>query len=285
MPLFIMISGYLSKHIACQRQKDIAVLLYPYLIFQILNVLYVRYVEGGQASWNLFIPHHQNWFLLSLFTWRLIVPYFKNCRPIIGIFITLALSVLFSKYSIAKNVFSLTYTFVFFPFFIIGYYAKDNIEKIRFSIWKFFAAISIFVIIMVCLFGVSVWNFGYGIRLTHAFKPIWQCLEPLDYIMRYGGFCVALIISACLIYITTHILHKLKSNLNLGGENTMLIYVMHYFIVIPLWKVFPQYHPVISLLLSILLSFIICWFFSRDYIVQVFQPLLNFNYIKNKCRK
>ena len=131
MPLFVIISGYFSRNITYQREKDIATLLFPYLIFQVLNVLYIRYIEHGIAGWNLFIPYHQNWYILALFIWRLITPYFKYIKYSIGISLAILLSVTFSKYHVQDNLFALPYVFVFLPFYVIGYYAENIISKIE----------------------------------------------------------------------------------------------------------------------------------------------------------
>ena len=54
---------------------------------------------------------------------------------------------------------------------------------------------------------------------------------------------------------------------------------MHYFFVIPLWKVLPQYHYAISLIISIVISVVICWLLSRPFIIKIFKPVLDMNYL------
>lgn len=281
MPLFVLISGYFSNHIKCQRLKDVSTLLYPYMIFQILNVLYIRYVEGGSADWNLFIPHHQNWYLISLFIWRLIIPYFRGAQPIIGLCIAILLSVLFSKYSIPNNIFALSYMFVFLPFFVFGYYAKDIINKLSFSKWKLYTAIAIICFLLLFVYIVTIKRIDLGIRFALALRPPYVCVGFFAFMLRYLGFSMAIIISVCLIYIAKYI-DSLKGDNVIVGRNTMLIYLMHFFIIIPFWNILPNLDNRLSLAICILLSFLICWVFSQKRLIMFFQWMLDFNFIKEK---
>lgn len=39
MPLFVFISGYFSKHITNYRKRSVDVLLYPFILFQFINII------------------------------------------------------------------------------------------------------------------------------------------------------------------------------------------------------------------------------------------------------
>ena len=74
MPLFVFVSGYLSKNIDRQRFKDIDKVLFPYLAFQLIG--YFIYSRGDVLHrFNVFVPLQQNWFILALFVWRMMLPY------------------------------------------------------------------------------------------------------------------------------------------------------------------------------------------------------------------
>ena len=75
MPLFVFISGYFSKHISNYRRKSIDTLLWPFIVFQFLNILYATIIPLEPLKENFFYPYHQNWYLIALFWWRSFIPY------------------------------------------------------------------------------------------------------------------------------------------------------------------------------------------------------------------
>lgn len=213
MPVFVFISGYFSKRITGPRKKDIEILLYPYLVFQVLNVFYVRYIKHNPASWNLFIPLHQNWYILALFIWRLTIPYFQYVNKWIGIAIALGLSLIFSKYQVADNLFALNYVFVFLPFFVLGYYIdKAEIQRIKKRIVNIFVLIAAFVLFAAII--VETYHSTYwGLTITQAFKPPYICTSYTSYGLRYTGF----VLSFMLIYL----MFAMKDKLEMSGANRL----------------------------------------------------------------
>lgn len=284
MPLFIFISGYFSKRITCPRKKDIEILLYPYLVFQVLNVFYVRYIEHNPASWNLFIPLHQNWYILALFIWRLIIPYFQYVNKWMGIAIALGLSLIFSKYQVPYNLFALNYVFVFLPFFVLGYYIDEaDIQRIEKRIVNVFVPIAVFVLFAAIIAG-TYHSTNLGLTITQAFKPPYICTSYISYGLRFVGFFV---LSFMLIYLMFVMKGKLETNnanrLDFSGGGTILVYLAHYFFVIPLWNVLPNLNWMISLAICIAISLILCWVFSRPIVIRIFAPLLDFGALREMC--
>lgn len=282
MPLFVFISGYFSKHINGPRRKDADTLLYPYLIFQIINIFYVRYVEHGTANWNLFIPLHQNWYLIALFIWRLIIPYFKDVDKTIGLGIALILALMFSKYQIHHNLFALNYVFVFLPFFVIGYYLEESmLHKATKRPIIIVLSIIVFILFMIIIVGTH-YSFEVGMMIAQAFTPPYICTSSLGYAMRFLSF----ILTILLIYLLFAVKwQKEKVNtkcITIPSGGTILVYLLHYFIIIPLWKVLPHCNWIISLILCIGLSFVICWMFSRPRVMKILMPLVDFGVLREK---
>ncbi len=283
MPLFIFISGYFSKRITCPRKKDIEILLYPYLVFQVLNVFYVRYIEHNPASWNLFIPLHQNWYILALFIWRLIIPYFQYVNKWMGIVTALGLSLIFSKYQVPGNLFALNYVFVFLPFFVLGYYIDEtDIQKIQKRPFNILAIMAVLVLFAAIIVG-TYHSTNLGLTITQAFKPPYVCTSYISYGLR----CVGFVLSFMLIYLMFVMKGKLETNnanrLDFSGGGTILVYLAHYFFVIPLWNVLPNLNWMISLATCIAISIILCWVFSRPRVIRIFAPLLDFGALREMC--
>jgi len=219
-----------------------------------------------------------------LFIWRLIIPYFKYVNKWIGISIALGLSLIFSKYQVPCNLFALNYVFVFLPFFVLGYYIDEtDIQKIQkrpFNILVIMAVLVLFAAIIVGTYHST----NLGLTITQAFKPPYICTSYISYGLRYMGFGL----SFMLIYLMFAMKGKLEtsnaSRLDFSG-GTILVYLMHYFFVIPLWNVLPNLNWMISLAICIAISIILCWVFSRPRVIKIFAPLLDFGALREMCRK
>lgn len=125
MPLFVFISGYFSKRMNTYRKKNIDTLLYPFLVFQILNIIYTIIIPIEPLKNNIFYPYHQNWYLIALFWWRSFSPYkqFFKDYVVIGSAVLISLSVgFFPEWSGFMGLYKTAY---FLPFFILGSYCED----------------------------------------------------------------------------------------------------------------------------------------------------------------
>ncbi|WP_085506330.1 acyltransferase family protein [Thalassobacillus devorans] len=134
MPAFILLAGFFAKgagnkgYIAKLAKK----LLFPYLIFQTIYTGYFFFI--GKESWatGLFYPHWSLWFLVSMFCWHLLLQLFSRIPPLAGMAITVSIGVLVGYFDTIGHAYSLSRTFVFFPFFLAGYWlSKENIAQWR----------------------------------------------------------------------------------------------------------------------------------------------------------
>lgn len=123
MPLFIFLSGYFSKKIENQRIKDVKDLLVPYLVIQILYFVILSFASP-QYKWSLVLPIGANWYLLGLFVWRMLAPYFLQTSNallysvIIGLFVGLIPDI--------NQILNLQRIFTYLPFFVMGYMFVGN---------------------------------------------------------------------------------------------------------------------------------------------------------------
>ena len=151
MPLFVFVSGYFSKHIS-YRQKNIDTLIYPFVLFQLLTILYSKIIPYFPIKESFFYPNNQLWYLLALFWWRTFVPYrifFKRNLVIIAAFIV-SLSVGF--FQDLNGFLGLFKTAYFLPFFLLGVYLNDLgtfVEKLQLRKWLWIIS---FVLITVTIF-------------------------------------------------------------------------------------------------------------------------------------
>lgn len=126
MPLFIMISGYLSKKTDIQKfKKSIFRLFRIYVVFHILWIS-INVFRGEQVSFERIIcPSFTLWYLLSLIYWRIIlqlIPSYLD-KPSVILPITFLISIAGGGIPLT-NEFSIPRTLTFMPLFFVGYYAQ-----------------------------------------------------------------------------------------------------------------------------------------------------------------
>ena len=132
MPLFILISGYLTKHPDKQSPRDmwksVGNIFLTIVIFQFLFALRVHYVNGGFMEVMELFPFGVLWYLFSLILWRLILYYTPKQllnKPLLYFGIALVVSLL-SGLTHLGTFLSLQRTMNFYPFFLMGFYYKQG---------------------------------------------------------------------------------------------------------------------------------------------------------------
>ncbi|TDD73215.1 acyltransferase [Actinomadura darangshiensis] len=83
MPLFVMVSGYLSKRFQLSDDKVARLAgstLVPYLIFQCAYSLFAWGVDDRRFQFDVLDPYYLTWFLLALFVWRLLTPVLRRLK-------------------------------------------------------------------------------------------------------------------------------------------------------------------------------------------------------------
>ncbi|TXL66589.1 hypothetical protein FHP05_04170 [Cerasibacillus terrae] len=135
MPAFIFLAGFFAKGSGSITyiKKLAKKLLIPYLIFQAIYTIY--YFVIGKEDWlmdSIFYPHWSLWFLFSLFCWHILLIIFKRIPPVYGILIAILIGLSVGYIGKIGHTFSLSRTFVFLPFFLIGFWlSKDHLMKIK----------------------------------------------------------------------------------------------------------------------------------------------------------
>jgi len=116
MPALIFLAGFNTKS-QFSKQRVIG-LLFLYIIFQTLYSLLIN-------KYSILTPHWIMWFIPSLIFWRLSIHLFKKTRYPFTIAIILA--IISGYFPIIGYPLSLSRTFVFLPFFILGHFHGERI--------------------------------------------------------------------------------------------------------------------------------------------------------------
>lgn len=283
MPCFILLSGYLSKGVTTQRTKEIDTLLYPFVVFQILNFIFTYLTGYGHGSINLFSPAYLNWYIIALFFWRLFLPYFQKMKKAVVV-ITLAVLWFISGYGVPNSFLSFYRIFYFLPFFMLGYYI-DDIEKVMIRMSKYKAIVIVVAVVMtIGLFALS-FDKEMNVIIHNAFAPDAGYRKSImSVVSKIVGMGVQFVMTFCFIY-ACYLVRGALSSFTKWGMNSIGIYIVHGFITLVLVPVLiSKMNVFLGLSISILLSAVICWLLSREMVVKTLQPLLNLNVICSRLK-
>ncbi|GAA4969960.1 acyltransferase family protein [Nonomuraea thailandensis] len=119
MPLFVVISGYLSRNFwnsNAKTNKLVDTFLVPYVIVEV-GYAALRTALGSKWSLTIIDPAWLNWYLLALLFWRLSTPVWKRMKYPVPVAIAIYL---FAGFSQISGDFSMDRFFGLLPFFVIG---------------------------------------------------------------------------------------------------------------------------------------------------------------------
>lgn len=122
MPVFILISGYLSRGFASrpdQVKRMVATIAVPYVIFESSYELFGTLVNGEKASITLLEPGFAMWFLIALFIWRLTAPLWRALKPSIAIAAAVVISLVAGTAQLPETL-DMQRVFGYLPFFVLG---------------------------------------------------------------------------------------------------------------------------------------------------------------------
>ncbi|MCM3568919.1 acyltransferase family protein [Neobacillus mesonae] len=282
MPAFIFISGYFSKGYRKDGylQKSIKKILLPYIIFQLLySVFYFVSGKEGTFHFNLFQPHWTLWFLISLFCWNCMLYLFARLKWK-GAILSIALGIIVGYFSEIGSYLSLSRTFVFFPYFLIGFLLnRDQLMTIIKNRFSLPAGIGIITAVFIYFsFGFPEdavpWLLGDRSYSAMGMEQIGAGI--------YRGVQYLVTIAVLFSFLT--IIPSIHLKLTKIGERTLYIYLFHGFIVKSVPALFPDKSlSVISdhYLILVCFSFIVCLFLGsylvKKYTKPIVEPNLSYN--------
>ena len=276
MPVFVFISGYLSKNVEKGRRNAVRNFLTPFLLFNIIwnlitlvGPLFLRgeFTElPSEQVFSFFTPGWALWYIFAMFLWKILLPdllKFKNIfilSVIAGIFVKLSGE--FGSYM------ALSRTITFAPFFLAGYYSSEEKLKrfrkfTRFNILNKVPSILILIIgVLIALIFVNYSNI--------ADEFFWADRS-------YSNFNIE-IFTGILLYIAVFInlMPENQTFLSKIGKNTLSVYFLHtYFIGSILGLTSLMSSNLGKLLALIVGSLIVTFILSRDGVARFFNKFLD----------
>jgi len=231
MPMFIAISGYLSKQKEPKKfwMQQLAI-LETYLVFQAL-----QFFPGAQLTaksiWH-FISYSEwtLWYLPCLILWRIATQYYGHIflkKPVFYFSGAVVLS-LFWGYFPFQTSFNIQRLVAFFPFFLGGflyrnYPTKDIVQKSR-----LFCLLSGIILLPWLILHTD------GVNWNHLFSNSYNYYQVHELLfgpfIRLGQFICAVAMTILVLRLSK----RIRSNkiLEWAGKNSLLIYMFHTPIII-----------------------------------------------------
>ncbi|MFR4051126.1 MAG: acyltransferase family protein [Clostridium perfringens] len=286
MPVFVFISGYLSKNVEKGRINAVRNFLTPFLLFNIIwnlitlvGPLFLRgeFTElPSEQAFSFFTPGWALWYIFAMFLWKILLPdllKFKNIfilSIIAGIFVKLSGE--FGSYM------ALSRTITFAPFFLAGYYSSEEKLKrfrkfTRFNILNKLPSIIIVIIgVLIALIFVNYSNiadeFFWADRSYSNFN-----IEIFTGILLY---IAVYIIGFAFVYVFINLMPENQTFLSKIGKNTLSVYFLHtYFIGSILGLTSLMSSNLGKLLALIVGSLIVTFILSRDGVARFFNKFLD----------
>ncbi|MBR5685582.1 MAG: acyltransferase family protein [Muribaculaceae bacterium] len=132
MPLFILISGYLTKPASQQSEgklwRGVLDLMVTIVIFQLLTACRLYLTGKDPVEGLLDFPHGILWYLMCLVYWKIIFYYSPKAlvnRPVLYISLAFLVSLL-SGLTTLGNLLSIQRALNFYPFFLMGHYIHQR---------------------------------------------------------------------------------------------------------------------------------------------------------------
>lgn len=267
MPLFIFISGYLSKNFYRMKRKAVRNLLIPYIIFNMIWYTAV-YIGTKRLMFSVISPGWTLWYLLSLFFWRISLKYLVKFRHVL--ILSFLVGALVGVIPSVGSVLSISRTLVFLPFFLLGYYTKEE-HLIKISNFnKLLSLLGIIIFLFFAIYIVKMDLFDYKfLYYSYSFKELGVSLIN-GVIFRLILYASSIIFSICVVALVPK---KARPYTNLG-KATMNIYVFHIYLVVLVYFLIPKWNiGLVQNMLILLSPLLIIYILSRRRVNKVYEGI------------
>lgn len=276
MPVFIFISGYLSKNIQKGRDNAFRQLFIPFLIFNSLWNL-IQIIMGNlldlpiesAETFSFLNPGWALWYILALFIWKLLLPDLIKIKNVLWVVLVIGvLSRLFTEF----NVFlSLSRILVFTPYFVAGHlFSTKQLNILRESKRRY----SILLLIIALLF-----NYFFLFHTNFPTEFLWAD-RPFSFFSQ--NFLVSLffgillyIIGFSFIVVFLRLTPAREHRLTTIGANSFPVYILHTYLISTISYVLLRFDDLIQIPLLLLISYILAILLSSNFVHDKFSNILN----------
>lgn len=270
MPLFIFVTGALTRPHPDNVERAVKRLLIPYVVFDVLIWLFrVVFLQEPDIPFTLINPQFAMWYLLACFWYRIFYNFYSGFKY--GLLLAFVIA-LFTPFDVrVSNTLAIARTLTFLPFFVMGTkFSPDWITK--FTDRQRQTAFIVFMAAMVLL-AVGAVNLHFFpsrllFRTSYDDYPDPQYLEMIWRVLIFvwAAFTIVLV----LIWMPTK-----KTIFTKAGRHSMNVYLFHIFVIkfMEYWQLLDGSKPV-TVVLCILTAAGLTWLFSRDIFQRLYDWIL-----------
>ncbi|MDO8870919.1 MAG: acyltransferase family protein [Methanobacteriaceae archaeon] len=286
MPIFVFVSGYLSKTASDSGTKAFRNIFMPYLLFSTLWIIFSFLKDGNLSLENYFFPAAGLWYLLCLFYWRTFLPALDKFKypillSIIPVLYLGTLNINFDFLAISRAI-------SFLPIFLFGFYFKEIKEKIK--IKNIYVAVIGFIVSL-SIFAFAIQNHGAIMSFKRSYSEL-GLSDPKGILLTLFVLIASMVVLTLLYSFMT----SNKTFLTKIGKNSLVVYVFHFYIFLSMPQIltnlglnFILNNTYYSILYAVLLPSLVLYILSRDVLTEwtnklifVFTKFITKNPDKNK---
>lgn len=268
MPLFLFVSGYLSKNAEKRRQKAFEDLFIPYLVFQIfVGICILALTKSGEVLQNIFVPQMGAWYLLTLFSFRIVLPETKKIRGILAFGVLLTVFTCLTK-GISSE-FALKKSLGFFVYFMAGYGMADLPKKLfNKSLARIALVIILFIIVIISWktdwysLALSVLSRGANVD---SFAKWYQA--PIAYFITF-------ILTSLVMMLVMNAIPEKSTWLEKQGTDTMPMYLSHLILFMAVGYLLNKNNWVFTVVVSLAFILISVFLFSTNWYRRLFNETM-----------
>ncbi|MFC5826775.1 acyltransferase family protein [Nonomuraea insulae] len=280
MPLFVLVSGYLSRNFwnsNAKTNKLVDTFLIPYVIVEV-GYAALRFSVGQKWSLTIIDPSWLNWYLLALLFWRLSTPVWKRMKYPVPVAIAIYL---FAGLSQISGDFSMDRFFGLLPFFVIGLVMQpEHFEMLNRRWIKILSGVTI-----ACAAAVAIYLAPMAKLSPFYFKSSYKDLH-LSWWMGLGVRTGLLVCALAMCLAVLALVPRRETWFTDLGTRTLYCYLLHGIPVLIAkemgWLEFPWlYGPLGVLAISstcFALAIILCLPETRTVFKWVLEPRLTWLY-------
>ncbi len=229
--------------------------------------MHVASDQIGGVLQNIFIPQMGAWYLLTLFSYRIVLPETRRIRGIIiiGIFLTViaGLCTFDGDFAIKK-------TIGFFVYFMAGY-KIDELPNNRVSRKK---ANVLLIILLLLLIAISWKTNWYSSALSILSRGAgFDTLER--WYLTPALYFICFFVTSLVILLVLNAIPKENKWLEQQGVDTMPMYLSHLILFMAVSYLVNKNNWIITVGASIAFTLLSVWLFSREWYRKTFNGLLS----------
>ncbi|PTE69843.1 acyltransferase [Staphylococcus devriesei] len=277
MPTFLFISGYFAKHLDKPHYLENVAkkLIAPYAIFYaFFSVYYFMTGKSDAIQMDPLNPVFALWFLLTLFSFHVILVIIRRYKPYYVLPIAIIISVLAGFSENIDGYLSISRTIVFFPIFYLGYLTTRSHTRILRNKKMSIISVLIFVAFFIGYYIHPInsdWLLGSSpyTSLNHNNEDVYS---PLKRLLLYVVILMGMF--AFLALMSNH-----KRFYTYIGNRTMYIYLLHGLVIgfVRGHGIYPfkDTISVLTYIYLIIISALIVYLLSTNFVCKWTNPIIN----------